>query len=512
MTLAILILGLVVATSFIAYWADNLGKKLGKKRISLLGIRPKQTATLISIISSVAIMLLTVGVLLLAFPGLRDALLRYDSAKQAAVELGKKNTELSHSINGLKAQRQTLDKQLTSLQNASAKAKLQRKTAVAQLAKVRASLNDLRRQLTRTIAAEKIAKQGEKTAKAKAISAGQRYEQVAQKLKDAQQKVASSQKLLAQSLNQLKSTNQSLAKTNNDFKAARQQLAKANSQLQQTQKSLASVQRNFELVDQQVKTTLDQYRDAARNVEKLKQTADDLKTELNFRQQQLASLEFVAYQVATGNVEVTYGTVFAQTLVPSKTDPALVKAQLQALLESGQKAVQGKYTIALAPQPIAPGQPATSDSAKIIDYVARILSDSDVAASARLIAARDHAVGENEIQTRFILVPIRTIFQKDEVIAASQINASDGDAIIFHQLLDLVNQGETKAHEKGSMPITTQDSPFYAAGTPERVFEALRQIQTHTGTVNVKMIAAQNITTIDSMQVQFVVANGNPSS
>src|SRR5690606_11915648 len=97
MTLAILLIGLVIATSFIAYWADNLGKKLGKKRISLFGIRPKQTATLISIFTSVGIMLLTVGVLLATFSNLRNALLRYESAKRTALELRDKNSELLKS-------------------------------------------------------------------------------------------------------------------------------------------------------------------------------------------------------------------------------------------------------------------------------------------------------------------------------------------------------------------------------------------------------------------------------
>src|ERR1017187_2561151 len=56
-----LLFGLTAATCVIAYWADNLGKKLGKKRISLFNLRPRQTATLISMASSVGIMILTLA-------------------------------------------------------------------------------------------------------------------------------------------------------------------------------------------------------------------------------------------------------------------------------------------------------------------------------------------------------------------------------------------------------------------------------------------------------------------
>ena len=500
MTLAILLIGLVIATSFIAYWADNLGKKLGKKRISLFGIRPKQTATLISIFTSVAIMLLTVGVLLATFSNLRNALLKYDSIRHTAIELQGKNSELIKNNSTLQDQQHTLDNQLTSLKKTSVKALKQRSAVMAQLVKIQADLKKASK-------AEQLARQGEKAAKAKADSAQKQYAKIAQKLFDAQKKVASSQQLLAQSLNKLQSTNQSLSKANNDYKAAHAQLAKANEQLQETQKSLASVQRNFKLVDQQVRSTLDQYREAASNVEKLKKRSDDLEAELKTQQQQLYGLSSWAYKLATGNVEVVYGTVFAQTLIPSKTTPAIAKAQLEALLKAGQNAVQSKYKLYLA-------QPNTEIKGdQIIDYIANQLSASDVAVSVRLVAARDHAEGEQDISTRFILVPVRTIFQKEVVIEESQIDSSIGDAMIFNQLLRLVNQGEAKAREKGSLPITTENSPFYAAGTNERIFEALREIQKNTGTVDVKMVAAQNITTVDSMHVKFIVtANSNPSS
>lgn len=501
MTLAILLIGLVIATSFIAYWADNLGKKLGKKRISLFGIRPKQTATLISVFSSVAIMLLTVGVLLATFSNLRNALLQYDSIRHTAIELRQKNNGLVKSNDGLLNQQRTLNIQLISLKQAAAKASKQRLAALAQLTKIRTDLKQASK-------AEKLARQGEKAAKAKANSAQQRFTQVAQRLRDAQEKVKSSQQLLAQSLNKLQSTNRSLSIANNDFKTARAQLAKADMQLKETQKNLTAVQNNFELVDQQVKTTLDQYRDAVRNVEKLKKRSDDLEVELKTQQQKLYELSAVANKLATGNVELAYGTVFAQTLVPSKTSSAIVKAQLQALLESGQNAVQGKYTLYLA-------QPTTEmQGEQVIDYLANLLSASDVTVSVRLVAARDHAEGEKDIATRFILVPVRTIFQKDEVVEQGQIDPDGGDALIFNQLLRLVKQGEAKARERGGLPITTEDSPFYyATDTNERIFEALRDIQKHSEKVDVKMVAAQNITTIDSMQVKFIVTDtSKPSS
>src|SRR5688572_5090161 len=90
----VLLIGLALVTCVIAYWSDNLGKKLRKKRVTLFGLRPRQTATLMTMTSSVVIMLFTFGVLLATNSGLRGALLRYDKEKADNKELRFSNQQL----------------------------------------------------------------------------------------------------------------------------------------------------------------------------------------------------------------------------------------------------------------------------------------------------------------------------------------------------------------------------------------------------------------------------------
>jgi uncharacterized protein (DUF3084 family) len=61
-TWLILISVLTILVCVIAYVSDNMGKKLGKKRISLFGLRPRQTATALTMATSVGIMLVTLAV------------------------------------------------------------------------------------------------------------------------------------------------------------------------------------------------------------------------------------------------------------------------------------------------------------------------------------------------------------------------------------------------------------------------------------------------------------------
>jgi hypothetical protein len=46
---------------------------------------------------------------------------------------------------------------------------------------------------------------------------------------------------------------------------------------------------------------------------------------------------------------------------------------------------------------------------------------------------------------------------------------------------------------------------FFALGTNERVFEALRQIQALKAPAHVKLIAAQDINTVEPVRVRFDV-------
>src|SRR4051794_7948237 len=92
-----LFIALLIATAVIAYWSDNLGKKLGKKRVSLFGLRPRTTATLLTITSSWVIMGLTLGALLIVWQPLRRSLFDYDN-------LQRKSRRLQASFNDVTGQ------------------------------------------------------------------------------------------------------------------------------------------------------------------------------------------------------------------------------------------------------------------------------------------------------------------------------------------------------------------------------------------------------------------------
>ena len=57
----VFIIGLLIASGLFAYLGDILGTKIGKKRISILGLRPRHTGSVITAITGITIALVVLG-------------------------------------------------------------------------------------------------------------------------------------------------------------------------------------------------------------------------------------------------------------------------------------------------------------------------------------------------------------------------------------------------------------------------------------------------------------------
>jgi uncharacterized protein (DUF3084 family) len=130
----------------------------------------------------------------------------------------------------------------------------------------------------------------------------------------------------------------------------------------------------------------------------------------------------------------------------------------------------------------------------------------NVPVALRWAAARNYVEGETEILGLLLPVPVRTAFPRGTTLAQTNIAGAQSDARIFNQLLALVNSGERAAREQGiTPPLTPQMPNFYAEGTNERIFEALRQVQSHNGAVGVRLIADTDLMTVEPLRVRFEV-------
>lgn len=76
-----IILLIIVLGGVIAYFGNYIGKYIGKRRLTVFNLRPRYTATLITILAGILIAFSTAGVLLLVSQDARTALLGLDKLK-----------------------------------------------------------------------------------------------------------------------------------------------------------------------------------------------------------------------------------------------------------------------------------------------------------------------------------------------------------------------------------------------------------------------------------------------
>jgi uncharacterized protein (DUF3084 family) len=114
---AFVIIGAVVILSgLIAYIGDRIGMKMGKKRVSLFGLRPRYSSIIITIVTGILIAVLSVTILLAVYSELRQALFNINDVltrlEYLNEELENRDQELAERDQELEAR----DQELSSLQ------------------------------------------------------------------------------------------------------------------------------------------------------------------------------------------------------------------------------------------------------------------------------------------------------------------------------------------------------------------------------------------------------------
>ena len=186
---------LAVMGGFIAYIGDKLGTKVGKRRLSLFGLRPKYTSIIVTIITGVLIAASTLGVLSLASENVRTALFGMQALQ----------AELHSLTNEVTAQNQELE---------TSRAALEAKTA--EYASLTVKVSETSRQLT-AIARELATAEAERDAAAASLQQVQEdYAAAAADLDKSQKEIAELQATKNQLNSRVDELNQARTALQND--------------------------------------------------------------------------------------------------------------------------------------------------------------------------------------------------------------------------------------------------------------------------------------------------------
>ena len=93
----LLIFSIIILAGVIAYLGDILGRRIGKKKLSLFKLRPRYTAILVSVITGILIAAITLTILSVASQDVRTALFGMKELKDQIEQLEQREKELQSS-------------------------------------------------------------------------------------------------------------------------------------------------------------------------------------------------------------------------------------------------------------------------------------------------------------------------------------------------------------------------------------------------------------------------------
>ena len=150
LVLAILILGGIIATL-----GDRIGTKVGKARLSIFNLRPRRTATLVTILTGGLISASTLGILLATSSQLRDGLFRLDSIRAELQNTQNEEKKVKEELRIASGQRQEAQDRLDRINKFLSNAVSKQAETQAKLSSVQSKFQKANRELAKVISQER---------------------------------------------------------------------------------------------------------------------------------------------------------------------------------------------------------------------------------------------------------------------------------------------------------------------------------------------------------------------
>nr|MBP7255223.1 DUF3084 domain-containing protein [Negativicutes bacterium] len=139
----ILILILAIMGGAIAYIGDKLGSKVGKKKLTMFGLRPKHTSIIVTIISGILITTSTLIILSISSQNVRTALFGLDELNKKIAQSSKDLTELNQDLNKINTELIKAKDDKVKIVTELEKANQEKTKALAERDKAMSQLKDL---------------------------------------------------------------------------------------------------------------------------------------------------------------------------------------------------------------------------------------------------------------------------------------------------------------------------------------------------------------------------------
>jgi len=494
-----LIAALVVVSGVIAYVGDVLGRRMGRRRLTLFNLRPRHTAVAISVFAGMLIAAFTLTSAMLVSQNVRDAFLHVEAMRKQNALLERTRRQLEAQVESSRARaalaQQRLEQTQERLQEVSTSLQAQTRDLAGARGQLRQVSSELRRK------AAELEEQ-----KRNLLATSGRLEEVAAEL------AARRRELVAQ---------------HRELEDARAKLAATQQQLEKESARLSQVERDLEDRNQQLANAERVMANTARTLIRLQTQRDELQAQI----QDLSEWNSRAWRqfqvMSTQPVMFGANEEMLTVVIEGGRPPDAVRKDLEQLVtllneiavNAGAGTGSGERAIAIF-RPVqnpASGQPIYYGEEQVLDALAQAIGATQGGVVVRAASVRNVVRGET-VLVDFELFHNELVFHQGEELAETSVDSSQDQASL---LLDLVaflrNKVSARAREAGVMARpagrlpssgeTLFPGPDAVVGEiryPE-LLKVISDIQNHNGRVRVAARAAADTWTAGPLQVKLDV-------
>ncbi len=483
---AILILGGVIATV-----GDRIGTRVGKARLSLFKLRPKNTAVLVTIFTGGLISASTLGILFAADEGLRKGVfelediqrdLRHkrDQLKTAEAQKSQVEVELDKAKKQQTQAQQELQQTNQSLKEANAKQQItqaQLNRTIAQQAQTQANLQRTQNQLGQVVS---------------------RYQQAINQLES----VSQQRKELVAGIQRLRAERQRL------FDEAKKAIAVAQAAIKKRDRELANRQETIEQRDLKISQLDRLIRErnlaiASREqvITQRESRLKELETQQDYLEQEVARLEkyYQSFRdLRLGKVALVRGQVIAAGVIRAPEPAVAHQAVIQLLQEANRNA-----NIQLAEpntNPVNTNVQILRVTQERVEQLTKQINDGREYA-VRIFSAGNYVRGEKQIEFFADAARNQVVFTGGEVVATTTADPKSMTSYQLQQRLQLlISASQFRARNAGIVEDIQVQGP---------ILRLIAQLRQYDQPVDIKAVAAEDIYTVGPLKVRLlVIQNG----
>ena len=507
---AILVLGGVIATL-----GDRIGTRVGKARLSLFNLRPRNTATVVTIITGSLISASTLGILFATSGSLRDGIFELDSIlrklrvarsdinrinaekSQVESELTKARTEQADAQKRLDVTNRNFQQAQTQLKKISQQATLLRSEIKSLLAERQGLIqqrNQLKGQITQ-LTGQITQLTGQITQLKELVAQrDQELAKRAQTIKERNQQLANQDEAIAQLDQRIAAGDQIIAQREQLIAQRDQVIAQREARLQELEQQLkeAIAQREIRLQELEQELTQREFQLAERD-KQLKQG----EKKLAYLEQEVESLEqyYQTYQaLRQGNVALVRGQVLASGVVRIVEPRAATQAVEQLLREANRTAM--KIT---QPSNSSSNEPLVQiPKSQVEQLINQIKDGNDYVV--RILSAGNYVEGEKEVQVFADAALNQVVFQAGDVLATISADSSTMTNEEIRQRLDqLLAAAQFRARRAGILSAIQ-----IGDGSITTVINFIEQLEQYNQSVDIKVVAQETTYTAGPLKMQLV--------